>query len=84
MKERKLQFNRDELSIIRAHLSEYYFEDELMKSEMGLSRAKQENATEKEINIWKGHISNLKSVMKTNKNLIKKVNKYFGFDNEQQ
>ena len=82
MKERKLQLNRKELHIIRQKLSECYLEDELMKTEIGFMRAKLENATETEINTWKGHISNLKSVMKTNKNLIKKINNYFGFDNE--
>ena len=82
MKEPKLQLNRDELQIIRKILSECYLEHELMKAEIGLSRAKAENALEQEITRWKGHVINIKERRKINKNLITKINKYFGFDNE--
>ncbi len=81
MKEPKLQFNREELKLIRIQLSENYFEHQLMKAEIGLIRAKEENATEKEIVSWKKHKHSLKSVIKTNKNVIKKINNFFGFDN---
>jgi len=83
MKEPKLQFNREELKIIRTQLSEDYFEHQLMSSEIGLSRAKDDNALEKEIDSWKAQVNNIKSQRKVNKNLIRKINKYFGFDNEQ-
>ncbi len=82
MKEPKLQFNREELSIIRQKLSECYLEQELMSAEIGLIRAKEENASEREVISWKGHITNIKEKIKVNKNLITKINKYFGFDNE--
>ncbi len=82
MKEPKLQFNREELSIIRQKLSECYLEQELMSAEIGLIRAKEENASEREVISWKGHITNIKEKRKVNKNLITKINKYFGFDNE--
>lgn len=81
MKEPKLQFNREELSIIRQKLSECYLEHELMSAEIGLSRAKEENA-QNELNAWKVHITDIKQKRKVNKNLIRKINKYFGFDNE--
>lgn len=82
MKEPKLQFNREELSIIRQKLSECYLEQELMSAEIGLIRAKEENASEREVISWKAHITDIKQKIKANKNLIKKINKYFGFDNE--
>ncbi len=82
MKEPKLQFNREELKLIRTQLSEDYFEHQLMSSEIGLSRAKDDNALEKEIDSWKAQVNNIKSQRKVNKNLIRKINKYFGFDNE--
>ena len=82
MKEPKLQFNREELKLIHTQLSEDYFEHQLMSSEIGLSRAKDDNALEKEIDSWKAQVNNIKSQRKVNKNLIRKINKYFGFDNE--
>ena len=82
MKEPRLQFNREELSIIRQKLSECYLENELMSAEIGLSRAKEEDATQNELNRWKVYITNIKQKRKVNKNLIRKINKYFGFDNE--
>jgi len=82
MKEPKLQFKRDELQIIRQILSECYLEHELMKAEIGLSRAKAENASEQEITRWKRHVTQIKERRKVNKNLITKINKYFGFENE--
>ena len=83
MKEPKLQFSREELHIIRKKLSDCYLEHELMSSEIGLSRAKEDNASESEIRLWKAQINNIKKQRKVNKNLIRKINKYFGFDNEQ-
>jgi ABC-type microcin C transport system permease subunit YejB len=53
-----------------------------MSSEIGLSRAKEDNASESEISSWKAQINNIKKERKVNKNLIRKINKYFGFDNE--
>lgn len=82
MKEPKLQFSREELHIIRKKLSDCYLEHELMSSEIGLSRAKKDNASESEISLWKAQINNIKKQRKVNKNLIRKINKYFGFDNE--
>jgi len=82
MKEPKLQFSREELHIIRQKLSHCYLEHELMKYEIGLSRAKKDNASEKEISIWKHNVNKIKKQRKVNKNLIRKINKYFGFDNE--
>jgi hypothetical protein len=82
MKEPKLQFNRDELQIIRQKLSECYLEHELMSAEIGLIRAKDDNASENEISSWKAQINNIKKQRIVNKNLIKKINNYFGFDNE--
>ena len=83
MKEPRLRFNKKELSIIREKLSECYLEHELMSAEIGLSRAKKENASENELNQWKVHITDIKQKRKVNKNLIRKINKYFGFDNEE-
>ena len=60
MKEPKLQFNRDELHIIRKKLSECYLEHELMLAEIGLSDAKDDNALEKEIDSWKAQVNNIK------------------------
>lgn len=82
MKVPKLQFSREELHIIRQKLSDSYLEHELMSSEIGLSRAKEDNASESEISLWKAQINNIKKERKVNKNLIRKINKYFGFDNE--
>jgi ABC-type microcin C transport system permease subunit YejB len=82
MKEPKLQFNREELFIIRQTISECYLEHDLMSAEIGLIRAKDDNASENEISLWKAQINNIKKQRKVNKNLIKKINKYFGFDNE--
>lgn len=82
MKEPKLQFNREELSIIRQKLSECYLEHELMSAEIGLSTAKEEDAPLNELNAWKIQITDIKQKRKVNKNLIRKINKYFGFENE--
>ena len=82
MKEPKLQFSREELHIIRQKLSDSYLEHELMSSEIGLSRAKIDNASEKEISLWKAKVNEIKKERKVNKNLIRKINKFFGFDNE--
>jgi len=82
MKESKLQLNRDELHIIRIKLSECFLDHELMRSEIGLSNAKDDNASENEISSWKAQINHYKKQRKVNKNLIKKINNYFGFDNE--
>jgi len=82
MKEPKLQLNKKELHIIRQKLSECFLDHELMSSEIGLSRAKDDNASENEISIWKAQIKNIKEQRIVNKNLIKKINNYFGFDNE--
>tara|TARA_R110002050_G_scaffold37038_1_gene92183 strand:- start:2596 stop:2874 length:279 start_codon:yes stop_codon:yes gene_type:complete len=82
MKEPKLQLNRDDLYIIRKKLSECYLEHELMLAEIGLSNAKDDNALEKEIDSWKAQVNNIKKQRIVNKNLIRKINKYFGFDND--
>ena len=84
MKQPKLKFTRIEILIIRKNLSESYLEHELMSSEIGLSTAKDDNASEKEIDLWKAHVNNIKNQRKVNKNLIRRIDKYFGFDNEQQ
>ena len=78
----KLQFNREELSIIRQKLSECYLDHELMSAEIGLSTAKEEDAPQNELNAWKIQITDIKQKRKVNKNLIRKINKYFGFENE--
>ena len=82
MKKPKLQFNREELLIIRQKLSDCHLEYELTKYEIGLSRAKKDNASEKEISSWEYNLNKIKKERKVNKNLIRKINKYFGFDNE--
>ena len=82
MKVPKLQFSREELHIIRQKLSHCHLEYELTKYEIGLSRAKKDNASESEIRLWKAQINNIKKQRKVNKNLIRKINKFFGFDNE--
>lgn len=67
MKETKLQLNRDELHFLRGNLHRDYFETEITRAVI--------DKDQRMIDYWKGQ-------NKINNNLIKRINKYFGFDNE--
>ena len=84
MKEPKLQFNRDELRIIRKGLRDDYLETELMRAENGLKGAKEhteiDNASplsKNELQQWINYVQKVKYLRSVNKKLIKKIDKYF-------
>mgnify|MGYP006908256432 CR=1 FL=1 len=79
MKEPRLRFNREELKVIHDYLYLEKYESDLMRAEIGLSRAKEEN---EHLGAWQSHVYFVKQKIKTNKNLIKKIERYFGYDEE--
>ena len=79
MKEPRLRFNREELKVIHDYLYLEKYEADLMRAEIGLSRAKEEN---KYLGAWQSHVYFVKQKIKTNKNLIKKIERYFNYDEE--
>ena len=80
MKEPRLRFNREELKVIHDYLYLEKYETDLMRAEIDYSRAKERG--DDNLGAWKDHLFFVKQKIKTNKNLIKKIEKYFGYDEE--
>jgi hypothetical protein len=79
MTDPKLRFNREELKVIHDYLYVEKYETDLMSAEIGLSRAKENGVN---LSSWQNHVDLIKKKIKTNKILINKINKYFGYNEE--
>ena len=80
MKEPRLRFNREELKVIHDYLYLEKYETDLMRAEMDFNSAKENGAPN--LGGWKNHVEYVKQKIKTNKILIKKIERYFGYDEE--
>lgn len=80
MKEPRLRFNREELKVIHDYLYLEKYETDLIRAEMDFNSAKENGASN--LGAWKNHVEFVKQKIKTNKILIKKIEKYFNYDEE--
>ena len=80
MKEPRLRFNKEELKVIHDYLYLEKYETDLMSAEIGFSQAKERG--DDNLGSWENHLSFVKQKIKTNKILIKKIERYFAYDEE--
>ena len=80
MTEPRLRFHREELKVIHDYLYLEKYETDLMRAEIGYSGAKEKG--DDNLGAWKNHLFSVKQKIKTNKNIIKKIERYFGYDEE--
>ena len=78
MEKPRLRFNREELKVIHDNLYEEKYETDLMRAEIDYRRAKERNDVNLES--WENVLRFVKDKIKTNKKIIKKLDRYFGYD----